>query len=100
MEKLPHPLDQDGLAATPDDVRFECDPANCRFDEPFMDRQHVYHPRCEFKTPTEKKFRNLSRFVIKMCRCQHEHWDNDYQPPPKPPLEVMRLAIERYSNGS
>lgn len=93
MEKPPHPLDSNGLAVPPADVRFECDPTNCRFDEPFMDRQHVYHPRCEYKTPTEKKFRALSQFVIKMCRCQHEHWDNDYEAPPKPPIDVMRLAI-------
>lgn len=85
----PHPLDEHGLAIKPPDIQIECDPEACKYDEPFHDRQHVYHPRKEFKTPEEKRFRNCARFVVHMCRCQHEEWDNAYQPPPKPPRDVI-----------
>jgi phytoene dehydrogenase-like protein len=99
MKRLPHPLDDRGLAVRPPDVQLECDPANCRFPEPFKDRQHVYHPRTEYKTATEKRFRNLGGNVIRMCRCMHERWDNAYDPPPKPSREVMLEAIAESATG-
>lgn len=100
----PHPLDEYGLAVRPPDISIECDPEGCKYDEPFQDRQHVYHPRNEFKTPEEKRFRACARFVVRMCRCQHEEWDNGYAPPPKPPRDVIvafnagHLAIDKSSS--
>ena len=31
----------------------------------------------------------LARFVVRMCRCMHEEWDNAYAPPPKPDRDVI-----------
>jgi len=85
----PHPVDQYGLAVRPPDIQLECNPEQCKYPEPFQDRQHVYHPRAEFKTSEEKKLRNCGRFVVRMCRCMHEEWDNAYAPPPKPDRDVI-----------
>lgn len=90
----PHPIDEYGLAVRPDDIRIECNPEACKYPEPFQDRQHVYHPAAEYKTAEEKKLRNCGRFVVRMCRCQHEEWDNAYAPPPKPPRDIM-VAFNR-----
>lgn len=100
MEMRPHPLNDDGLAIQPPDVELACNPAECKYAEPFKDTQHVYRPRTEYKTTVEKEFRRLGCFVIEMCRCMHERWDNTYQAPPKPPVPTMKKLIDRLKNGN
>lgn len=91
MERRPHPVDEFGLAVRPEDISLECDPEACRQAEPFTDRQHVYHPGSEFSKGELKKLRNCGRFVVRnICRCMHEKWDNEYDPPPQPDREVLR----------
>lgn len=83
----------------PPEIVTDCQPEQCRFPEPFQDRHHVYHPRREFKTGVEKKFRQLGCFVYTTCRCMHEEWDGAFDPPPKPPRDVMVQVIAEQAMG-
>lgn len=94
MERRPHPVDEFGLAVRPPDISLECNPEACRQielgQEPFRDRQHVYHPRREFNQGQLKALRSCSRFVVRMCRCEHERWDTEYDSPPQPPIAIVQ----------
>lgn len=95
----PHPVDERGLAEVPAGIVFECVPEACTQRVCRRDVQHVYHPAAEYQTETERTFRSLGCFTIRMCRTQHELWDNGIQAPPKPSEDVMRAVIDEYARG-
>ena len=65
----------------------------CRYDPPFADTHHLYHPRSEYRTPTEKKFRALECNIVRgLCRCLHD-LEHLKRPPEKPSIEEMRQAV-------
>jgi len=94
-----HPVDERGLPVIPESISLECNPAECRYNRPHKDRQHVMHPANEYRTPIESEFRNLGCFVITMCRCQHENWDRGIAPPKHVSPELMKQVIKEYNHG-
>lgn len=64
----------------------------------FEDVHHLYFPRSEYRTPTEKRFRELDENKIRMCRNMHDTEHAVIEPPLKPDLEIMKMAIEEQRN--
>lgn len=65
----------------------------CKYPEPYSDDHHIWWPRTEFTTPTEKKFRNLECNIVRgICRCLHD-LEHLKDPPEKPSTEFMRQAV-------
>lgn len=64
----------------------------------FTDSHHLYWPRNEYQTKTERKFRNLGENVITLCRFKHDLLHLE-KPPHKPDFQTMRDTVERNRYG-
>lgn len=64
----------------------------------FMDVHHLCHPRKDYKKPVEREFRNLEENKVYTCRNLHQIEHSVFEPPEKPDLEIMRLAILEEKN--
>jgi hypothetical protein len=60
----------------------------------FSDIHHLYFPRREYRSPTEKRFRELSENKVQLCRQDHDDLHAVTDIPEKPDLEIMRQAIQ------
>lgn len=75
------------MEACPDPLR------GCKYEPPFADDHHVYWPRTEYTTPTEKRFRQLEVNVVRgICRCMHD-LEHCKKPPRKPDVATMRQEV-------
>jgi hypothetical protein len=62
------------------------------------DKHHLFWPRQDYKTPTEKRFRELDENKVIICRNFHDEEHALFPPPDKPDLEIMRMAIAEQRN--
>ena len=67
----------------------------CHQNVPFEDLHHFYYPKADYKTKTEKQFRELPENKGYLCRCLHNFIHSTQEPPEKPTLEFMREAIRK-----
>lgn len=51
---------------------------------------HAIFERCAYKTPTEKKFREMGGMTIRLGNHQHKELHAHVPPPPKPNPDLMR----------
>ena len=58
---------------------------------PSHNTHHLFWPRRNYKTTLEKTFRQLH--TVKMCIEAHKLLHRTTQPPHKPSVEAMRVAI-------
>jgi len=58
------------------------------------DRHHIYYGY-EYKTPTEKRFRNLGKNIVTVCRRVHNNLHATQESPHKPDREFMLREIDR-----
>lgn len=79
-------------------MRLECPftTDECKQATPHSDVHHFYYPRKDYKTKTEKEFRNLPENKGYVCRCLHNFIHATQEPPVKPTLDFMLDAINRY----
>lgn len=59
-----------------------------------IDRHHLLYPKSEYHTPTEKHFRQLGGFVIRMDRHYHNTLHASLEPPIKPSKGLMDTMID------
>lgn len=65
----------------------------CKYDPPYADSHHLFFPAVDYRTPTEKAFRNLEVNIVRgICRCKHD-LEHLKPKPDKPSLYEMREAI-------
>lgn len=64
----------------------------------FEDTHHRYYPAHEYRSPTEKRFRELDENKIRMCRQMHNFEHAAFEPPDKPDREIMLMAIQESRN--
>jgi hypothetical protein len=64
----------------------------------FMDVHHLYFPRVAYQTPTEKRFRQLDENKVRICRALHDAEHALEDPPLKPDVEIMQMAITEEKN--
>lgn len=50
---------------------------------------HVWSPKCEFKTPVERRVRNLGGFVVRGLITDHKELHANVDHPPKPTPEQL-----------
>lgn len=62
----------------------------------FADTHHDFYPRSDYRTPTEKRFRELPENKELLCRAEHDERHATEAPPQKPPREVMLGALAIY----
>lgn len=60
----------------------------------FEDTHHLYYPKAEYTTPTEKRFRELDANKILGCRALHNLRHYTENPPKKPSVQEMNEAIQ------
>lgn len=66
----------------------------CPYEPPYSDSHHLAWPATEYRTPIEKKYRNLEVNIVRgICRCLH-NLEHLKQPPDKPSIEYMKEAID------
>jgi len=66
---------------------------DCREETPFADDHHRFWPANEYRTPVEKKFRNLECNIVRgICRCLHNQ-EHMKPPPEKPSVAQMRREV-------
>lgn len=63
------------------------------------DSHHIFHPRADYRTPTEKRFRRLPCNVVQIDKITHRLLHQYTKPPQKPPVDVMVQAIRRHEQG-
>lgn len=66
--------------------------------ECYEDKHHLFYPRSEYRTSTERQFRNLGENAVKICRNLHNTEHHVFEIPDKPDVELMRMAIEEEKN--
>lgn len=54
---------------------------------------HEFYPRVDYKSPVEKRFRELPENKFEVCRQMHDEIHAHDEPPMKPSIEVMRHAV-------
>lgn len=54
-----------------------------------LDRHHLYWPSAEYRNTLEKKWRNLGKNVVEVCRRLHDEIHATETPPEKPAREDM-----------
>ena len=58
--------------------------------EPVMrNNHHVFFTRAEYKTPIERRVRNMGAFIIKVNAVDHQEMHIHVPPPPKPDHEQL-----------
>lgn len=58
--------------------------------EPIMkNNHHVWFTRREYKTPIERKVRNMGAFIIRVNAVDHQELHANVPPPPKPAPEHL-----------
>lgn len=71
--------------------------ADCRYYPAcFSDIDHYYFPARLYRRPIEKEFRQLPENKERKCRADHDERHATESPPPKPDLNFMLSAINRY----
>lgn len=60
----------------------------------FEDDHHLFYPRAEYKTKTERNFRLLGANIIRICRNLHNIEHAIFPKPEKPDEDVMLAAIQ------
>lgn len=56
---------------------------------------HRWWPKRDYKTPLEKAFRELPENKVRMRVDDHRKLHATTEPPKKPSIESMRLAVQR-----
>lgn len=64
----------------------------------FEDVHHLFYPRRDYRTSTEKRFRELDENKIKICRNLHDEEHALFPTPDKPSVEIMRMALDEEKN--
>lgn len=64
-----------------------------------MSRHHLFWPRRDYKTPLQKKFRNLPCNIVLLEIDEHTELHRTTPPPKMPERSAMQLAIERHGRG-
>jgi hypothetical protein len=64
----------------------------------FMDVHHLYYPRRDYTTPTEKRFRELEENKVHICRDLHDTEHAVFEIPEKPDVEIMQMAVTEERN--
>lgn len=67
----------------------------------FSDEHHEKHPRKAYEEGYDedhynviaKRYRNLGKFLVQLCRYEHDQ-EHRLEPPPRPPLEEMVDELE------
>ena len=80
--------------------RKNCTPeqmAECPLMQHFSDVHHMYYPRSDYKTSTEKQYRELPHHKVRLCRNEHNEIHANEQAPTKPPYSEMVRAIASYA---
>lgn len=62
------------------------------------DKHHLFYPRADYAPGVESRFRNLGENVVKICRNLHNLEHHVFEPPEKPDLEIMQMAVEESRN--
>jgi hypothetical protein len=64
----------------------------------FEDVHHLFYPRKDYRTSTERQFRELDENKVRVCRAVHDNEHALWLIPDKPDLEIMRMAITEERN--
>lgn len=88
MERYPYPTDGRGVPLLPDNLG-EC------YDVCFLgcmsqDRHHLAFNSGEYRSGTERAYREAGSMVIKACICRHRDLHSTYYAPTKPDAQTMR----------
>jgi len=59
----------------------------------FEDVHHEVFPRRNYTGKLEKEYRELDINKVLGCRALHDEFHATHEPPPKPPGNVMRAAV-------
>jgi hypothetical protein len=70
-------------------------PLSNTVDGCFVDTHHKQYPRSAYRTPTERRFRELDENKVDLCRAVHNEIHATEPAPIKPSLEVMQFAIQQ-----
>ena len=69
----------------------------CPLKQHFTDTHHLYFPRRDYQTKTEKQYRELPHHKVVICRNEHNELHAEYQPPTKPSQAEMVRAIASWA---
>lgn len=61
-----------------------------------QNRHHIWYPRRDYKTPTERAFRSLPCFIVWLDVEAHKLLHVHQRPPSKPKHDEMVAAIDRH----
>lgn len=64
-----------------------------------LSRHHIWYPRRDYQTRTEKVFRMLPCQVVMLDDHTHRMLHRHSEPPSKPTQDEMLQAIERHAQG-
>lgn len=90
--RKPYPLDDRGLPLLPSGI--ETCYEECRLPENGTNRHHLAFPRCEYKNPVERQYRESGIMIVKACLCRHSDLHNTYRPPKIPERMAMIDVIQ------
>lgn len=64
---------------------------NCKYRRTIG--HHLYHPKRDYQTELENAFRNLGCNIVQMCECAEKQLHEFTNPPSKPSVEEMVVAL-------
>lgn len=61
-----------------------------------LTRHHLWWPKSDYVTETEKRFRDLDVNIVLIPDCVHAILHKHQKPPQKPPVEYMEAMLDLY----
>lgn len=59
----------------------------------FSDEHHLFYPRNEYSDPIAKRWRDLGKNTVQLCRRLHDDIHAQDSPPPRPTRETMAYEL-------
>lgn len=66
---------------------------------PVTSRHHLFYPANAYKTPLERKFRQLPCNITRIDHRVHQMLHLYQKPPTKPSPQAMRRSVELHNHG-